>query len=300
MLERKNNYIVTLLVASLVSFGLVYANHQKAYAHEFSGDESASFIALIEAINADLQLAESNLASNVTLAQEHATHAVEDLDNQTVEEIAENNDRLSRDLPATLRDLQNSIADSSAQEIQTKVQNITSLLGETVSARIASDQMDNSTMRALSIVAMADEVVGYYGAAYGISPEEGEEEEESANVTGNDTEIIETTSTEGNTTQEEIVNSNMTTDVNATAGNQTIVSMADYQRAQALVTRTQQLFVEEVKPLAPANATEFIANVETGLERLKQAIDNKEPFTNVETIMANEVDANLNSAYNLE
>lgn len=290
------------MLVGLVSSGLVYANPH-VYAHEFSGDESASFLALVESIKVQLQLVESNLASNITLAQEHAIDANEHLDNHTIEEIAENNERLARDLPATLEDLQNSITNSSAQEIQTKIQNINDLLSETVSVRIESEQINNATVWALVIANLADNVVGDYGSAYGIQIEE-DHEEESGNMTGNNTEIMtETTSSEGNTTQEEIIGNNinnMTTNANATAGNQTIVSMADYQSAQALATRTQQLFSEQVKQLAPANSTEFIADVEAGLARLKQAIDNKEPFTNVQIILHSEVHPNLGKAYNLQ
>jgi hypothetical protein len=302
-LEKKHT--IALLLVGLVSSGLVYANSH-VYAHEFSGDESASFLALVESIRVQLQLVESNLASNVTLAQEHAIDANEHLDNHTIEEIAERNERLSRDLPAALEDLQNSVTNSSAQEIQTKIQNINDLLSETVSVRINSEQMGNSTVWALVIANLADSVVGDYGSAYGISTEEGEEDghdEGSGNLTHNNTEIMtETASAEENTTQEETGNNinNMTTDVNATAGNQTIVSIADYQSAQALATRTQQLFSEQVKQLAPANSTEFIADLEAGLARLKQAIDNKEPFTNVQIILHSEVHPNLGKAYNLQ
>ncbi|HET6780355.1 MAG TPA: hypothetical protein VFH09_04215 [Nitrososphaera sp.] len=299
-MEKK--HIIASLIVGLVSSGLVYANLY-AYAHEFSGDDSASFLALVETIKVQLQLVESNLASNVTLAQEHAIDANEHLDNHTIEEIAERNERLSRDLPATLEDLQNSVTNSSAQEIQTKIQNITDLLGETVSARINSEQMGNSTVWALVIANLADSVVGDYGSAYGIQTEE-DHDEESGNVTHNDTETMtEATSAEENITQEEEIGNNtnnMTTDVNATAGNQTIVSMAHYQSAQALAARTQQLFSEQVKDLAPANSTEFTADVEAGLARLKQAIDNKEPFTNVQVILHSEVHPNLGKTYNLQ
>jgi hypothetical protein len=299
-LEKK--HIIALLLVGLVSSGLVYANPH-VYAHEFSGDESASFLAFVESIKVQLQLVESNLASNITLAQEHSIDANEHLDNHTIEEIAENNERLARDLPATLEDLQNSITNSSAQEIQTKIQNINDLLSETVSVRIESEQINNATVWALVIANLADNIVGDYGGAYGIQIEE-DHEEESGNMTGNNTEIMtETTSSEGNTTQEEIIGNNinnMTTNANATAGNQTIVSMADYQSAQALATRTQQLFSEQVKQLAPANSTEFIADVEAELARLKQAIDNKEPFTNVQIILHSEVHPNLGKAYNLQ
>ena len=59
------------MLAGLVSFGLVFANNHQAYAHTFSGDESASFLALAESIRTELQLVQSNLASNASVAEEH-------------------------------------------------------------------------------------------------------------------------------------------------------------------------------------------------------------------------------------
>jgi hypothetical protein len=300
-LEKK--HIIALLLVGLVSSGLVYANPH-VYAHEFSGDESASFLALVESIKVQLQLVESNLASNITLAQEHAIDANEHLDNHTIEEIAENNERLARDLPAALEDLHNSVTNSTVQQIQTKIQNINDLLSETVSVRIESEQINNSTVWALVLANLADGVISHYGTAYGIETEEAEEhshpENNSDNMTHNDTEIMtETASAEENITHDEIADSNMTHG-NATAENITIVSMAHYQTAQALVARTQQLFTEQVKQLAPANSTEFIADLEAGLAHLKQAIDNKEPFTNVDVILHSEVHPNLGKTYNLQ
>jgi hypothetical protein len=300
-LEKK--HIIVFLLVGLVSSGLVYAKPH-AYAHEFSGDESASFLALVESIKTELQLVESNLAFNITLAEEHATHAQEHLDNHTIEEIAENNERLARDLPAALEDLHNSVTNSTVQQIQTKIQNINDLLSETVSVRIESEQINNSTVWALVIANLADGVISHYGTAYGIETEEAEEhshpENNSDNMTHNDTEIMtETASAEENITHDEIADSNMTHG-NATAENITIVSMAHYQTAQALVGRTQQLFTEQVKQLAPANSTEFIADLEAGLAHLKQAIDNKEPFTNVDVILHSEVHPNLGKTYNLQ
>jgi hypothetical protein len=304
-LEKK--HIIALLLVGLVSSGLVYANPH-TYAHTFSGDESASFLALVESIKTELQLVENNLAFNVTLAEEHATHAQEHLDNHTIEEIAENNERLARDLPAALEDLHNSVTNSTVQQIQTKIQNINDLLSETVSVRIESEQINNSTVWALVLANLADGVISHYGTAYGIETEEAEEhshpENNSDNMTHNDTEIMtETTSSsssaEENITHDEIGDSNMT-HINATAENITIVSMAHYQTAQALAARTLQLFSEQVKQLAPANSTEFIADLEAGLAHLKQAIDNKEPFTNVDVILHSEVHPNLGKTYNLQ
>src|SRR5207245_5335639 len=68
-------FIVLLLV------GPVYATtispfKQAAYAHTFGGDESASMLSVIKILLAEGVLVQTNLASNLTLAQEHAKSVV--------------------------------------------------------------------------------------------------------------------------------------------------------------------------------------------------------------------------------
>jgi hypothetical protein len=121
----------------MISIGAVFAvPGQQAFAHEFSGDENVHFIALVHRIQAELQLVQLNVDSDPTLAQEHAQSAAGHLDEHTIEEIEERNQRLSRDLPASLTDLQDSLAAGVSAEVERKIADIDSLLGEAISVRI--------------------------------------------------------------------------------------------------------------------------------------------------------------------
>jgi hypothetical protein len=283
------NRFAALPLAAIIFAGAVYAiPSQQAFAHTFSGDESATFLTHIEGIRVQLDLVQSNLGSDVELAQEHAHHAADHLDMDLIEEIEERNERLAADLPAALEDLSSTVANSTAEEVEVKVQNIDSLLGETVAVRIDSDQIDNSTVWALVLANMADAVISHYGAAYGISAEDDHgEQEESGNETHD--EAMETPS------------ENMTHDVmEAMDGNTTIVSITDYQIAQGTAANMQELFHSQVKGMAPANSTEFVADLEAALDHLKQGIDDREPPTDIELIVHSEVHPSLQSAYNLQ
>lgn len=297
------------MLAGLVSFGLVFANnYQQAYAHTFSGDESASFLALAESIRTELQLVQSNLASNASVAEEHAAHAREHLDNHTVGEIAERNERLARDLPAALEDLQLSLENSTAAErVSAQVQNINDLLAETVTVRVDSAQLNNSTVWALVIANMADGVLEHYKAAYGIETNEtggghAHGNESGSNMTTHDNESVTMTASTNETTAEDD-HGNMTRDDGANNNNNNnstvVVNEVEYQTAQGLANRTIQLFNDQVRELAPDNATEAVAGLEAGLQNLKQAIDNREMPTDIEVILHTEVDPNLQAAYNL-
>ena len=99
-----------LLFIGIASIELVaYTLDQSASAHTFSGDESASFLALVKQLEAQLNLVQSNIPSNITLAQQHANQ-ISDLLNATVnEEIAEESERVANELTSTITDLQQTI-----------------------------------------------------------------------------------------------------------------------------------------------------------------------------------------------
>ena len=269
---------LTVIVISMIG---IYPLKQMVYAHTFSGDESAAFLALVRQIEAEMGLVNTNLPSNITLAQEHAEHATEHLDTNTTKELAERNKRVATDLTTELADLQNAIKAKPApavQEIRNNISNINDTLQEAVSVRIEKDQLNNSTVNALAINDILGEVLESYGAAYGIEEEEeGEEGKEYGNMTG----------TETNTTGTE-----------ASTNTTTIIDQAEYQSAQAYANEAKQM-LDEIKVLAPSNATSAISNVESGLNEMITAINNKAPFNSVDEIVDSKVLPSLKTAFNL-
>jgi hypothetical protein len=66
--------IVPFLMASVVL--LAGANTRILFGHNFSPDESASFLALVDTIKAEAQLVQQNIASNnMSLASDHTNKA---------------------------------------------------------------------------------------------------------------------------------------------------------------------------------------------------------------------------------
>ena len=265
-----------------MSMVTIFPIKQMVYAHTFSGDESAAFLALVRQIEAEIGLVNSNLPSNITLAQEHAEHATEHLDANTTKELTERNERVSNDLTRELSDLQASINAKpipATQVINDKVANINATLQDAIAVRIEQDQLSNSTVNALAINDILGEVLEHYGAAYGIEEEGGEEEHSNE------------TDTTDNTTE-------TTAGSNTTANTTAIINLAEYQSAQAYANESKQM-LNEVKALAPSNTTSTISNVENGINEMITAINNKAPFSTVDEIVDNKVLANLKTAFNL-
>ena len=63
--------VLLAYVLAISSIGMIYTIHT-VYAHYFSKDDRASFLALIHQINAEIQLTNTDFPSNVSIAIEHA------------------------------------------------------------------------------------------------------------------------------------------------------------------------------------------------------------------------------------
>ena len=279
--------IAVLLVATLL-LGISITDTRNAYAHTFSGDQSASFLATVEVIKVHLMLAENDFATNATLSAEHAEHAAEHLTDDIVKEITERNNRLGTELPASLEELHEALesGNATAADVSKQVADINDLLGETVTVRIERTQLTNSTVQGTMLADLVDEILESYSGAYGVA-EEGHEEDDSMNMTetsGN--ESTQTSSMDGMTSSEE--------------DHTTIVNIMDYESAQALAARAVELFDTKLKVLADANATDAVNALEAGLQKLKQAIDDKEPLDDVEVIVHADVHQNIQEAFNLQ
>jgi hypothetical protein len=160
--------ISLLALAGLISIGvLTYPLSQSAYAHSFSGSESASFLALVHKIRVESQLAADN-ASNATFAREHAEAAAELLDDNTLEEISERNERIANELTSLLQELQNatSFAQIDPQSMIRIASDLDATLGEAVSVRIEQEQITNSTVQAVVLADIIDEILRNYGDAF--------------------------------------------------------------------------------------------------------------------------------------
>jgi uncharacterized protein YdbL (DUF1318 family) len=260
--------IITFLILSIVSSVAVSNPLNRAFAHTFSGDESATFLALLEMIKTEAHLAQQNLATNVTLAHEHAEATTEHLDANQTKEISERNTRVSNELNDSLTALKNAFNSTSpptASDIKDKVSNVDAILGEVLSVRIDKNQLNNVTVKASTINDLVGETLEHYGEAVG---------HEDTNK-----------SSESNST------------TNASSSAVKIVNEAAYQTAQALSSRVIELYKDVNSKALNSTAAE---NAQSGLEMLKSDIDKKVPFDTLDKLIDSTISPALNSGYDLK
>ena len=254
--NTSRNSILAILFAGVISIAVVFPL-KAAYAHTFSGGESAAFLALVKILQADLNLVQSNVASNATIAQDHANAVAEHLDANTTKELAERNKLVTNDLTKAISDLNQTIQSKPTVDVvKGKISNINALLQEAITVRVEKNQLTNSTVKGQAVSDIADEALERYREAYGI--EEGK----------------------------------------SAAGHNTIVNMADYQSAQAIAAKAQEMF-NEAKQLTSSTSSAAITKVGDDLTQFKNYIDTKTPYDKVNSYMEDTLDPDIKAAFKL-
>ena len=265
-----NNHFRFVLLGLILLVAFNLNNSKPIFAHTFSGDESASFLSAMEMIKIDSQLAAEEVASNITIAKDYAEHITEHITANDTKEINERNPRLATELNSTLTDFVNAFETGtpSQSEVTDKVTNISDVLSEVVSARIDQEQLDNVTVKALVVNDLVGEGLQHYGNALGIEESEHEENQEHESAS-NETE-------------------------NGSNETANIVNEADYESAKAAISRATDMY-NEIKPSENTNSTEL----GTSLTSLKDAIDSKTSFDQIDKIVDNKITPLLNNIFEL-
>ena len=200
MTPNESNFqypMLTILpILSIISVAIITI--QPVHAHTFSQNENSLFLTRMNQMHAQLQLVQDLLSTNTTsgnnnvnnikLAQTHVMETIallkekDHVSNFTWnQEIAERNQRVANDLTRGLTDLvaiinQKVLSNdnskiTSANEtssIQNNIYNLSGLLDEAISTRVAKDIVNNSTNEALVLANIGNELFYSYGQALGI------------------------------------------------------------------------------------------------------------------------------------
>jgi len=281
---RSTAVIVILLLCSL-SAAITTPFRQVAYAHTFTGDESASFLSVIRILQAEGNLVRTNLATNLSLAQEqgksvvgivNANHTFGVLPN----EVSENNRRVAADIVSAANALQTAVKSNpppTQADVKAKIDNLNATLQEAIAVRVPKDHVSNSTINGEATKDLVNETLRQYGYAFGIS-----------------------SAYRGNTSN---TNSSASATPGAAQSRNTVLNMSAFQSAQALASQAQGMLTE-TESLLPTNAisatTSTIAKVANDLSQLKNSIDSKSPYGNVASMVQKTIYPDLDGAFRLK
>jgi hypothetical protein len=221
--------IIVLLFIGIFFTGFVnIVFNQSAYAHCFLPNDTANFIALIYRADTELTLVNNNFPSNVTLALDHAkeTATLMNYVYRFDEEVTDDSDFIRK-------------------------------YNEVMSSR-------NSTVYAMVLADILDEVLRKYGKAYDIDYD----------LTNMSNMIFDTRSSSSFMNMHQpSQHSNMTEKNNNNNNSSSLVNIADYQSAKELSERAYQIFKNKLEPLSMSNGTNN-SIVASNLDKLEKSLVN--------------------------
>lgn len=315
VIDIKQNPLSTptmLVSVALLLFGSNIYNHQ-IYGHNFAGDESATFLALMDQIQTEMDLINTNLvANNQSLAKEHLNNIDELYTKNIKKEIAERNERIANEITSVINET-NIAIEKNSQDIASSVENFNDIIGEAISVRIDSDALTNATIHALHFANLINSIDLTYADALGTKPMN--MSAMTMNMSNDDNSMSHGNNTNNNSNSN---NNNTMSDMKMNQGVSSITSMskdtdnnsnatesgtltniASYQTAKELTNKAIELFNSTIKQNIPSNATENANAIESGLQQLKGMIGSKASYDKVMGIIHGIIQTNTQEIFNL-
>ena len=305
----------------------------------FTLDDTASFLAFADQLRVESELVKTNLGTNnLLLVQKHANKAAALLTPGIVIEIAEKSQKTSDDLTKAVNDLQkiSSSSEKQRQMVNQLISRINSTLGEAVKIRLEEGQGSsssnflekgieflrgifggnsegnsknsgdgikaNSTTQSLAFANLVDSILINYGNAYAVDFDMANISNMAMRGGGNSSSMeMSSTSNDNNSGSMNMnMSSSMMMNMDSENKKYTLVDMADYQSAQALATKAQEIFNNELKPVASNKSFAFITNLQGGLAQLNNSIEDKALPMDIMMIVHTQIHPNLLKAFNLK
>jgi len=290
---------MSILMTLIVAFPYVYG-------HTFSQNENSLFLTRMGQAHAQLDLVGDFLSNNTNpdntksvlshvIQAKALLNAKDPVNNFTWnQEIGERNQRVAADLIRGLNNLQvslnhdPSISSSSKQLpgnsetslIKDKIDRLSGLLDEAVSARVVKDEVNNSTNQAIVLANMGNEIFYSYGQAVGIPYTK------LANMVA---------------TMKLNANNSNNNKAPAMTNKANIVNESQYENAKAYVKQAQEIVSKYLKSSASNNNAALDTQLQLNkiLSQLKKTIDNRGQFSTVMHLIHMQIHPRLIANYKI-
>ena len=263
-------YLLKLLMTSFLIITLTMSTIVgNSFAHTFTNNESAAFLALIDNMKIQASLIQQSIsAGNIDIAKQHIDKLKELYSNHTNEEIAEKNERIANEITTTINYFTSSSNQNnfSQSQIDNNVQNLNTILDESISVRIHQDVLDNSTVHALHFVELVNSVDLNY----------------------NNTLV-----------EQDIQNMPL---VNNNKSRSQIEDIVSYNTTRDLLNVAIELYEAKLKSkiIVNNNNSETIDKLQEGIKQLKTSIQLKKPSSEITNIINGDVYPTLQELYNFK
>jgi hypothetical protein len=264
-----NNKIIALLLAVVISSGLIYTH--PAYAHNFGGDESASFLAKVAEIKTEVGFIAKHISDSEAI--DYYSDALGEYWNANdTKQMGERNTLLQKEIPATINSTISDARAGNQAAVNADVSQLNGYLDEAIPVRIDKDKLNNSTVQALAVTFVLKEALEKYGDAI------------NSTVNLNDMSQM-----------------NMGDNMSSGSMQQMSVPIVDplkYENSMGLASAAQQIFNDLVAK--NSDKSTYNDKIFTAFTKLLQDINNKADGNTVMIDVHVQIHPNLVSAYNIQ
>lgn len=276
---KKIRITILLPIFVIISIGIGSYSLENSFAHNFSPDESAHFLTIVEKIKVESALAANSAGgnSNQSSAQIHANSALQSYDSHTKDELSERNERIATELDDTLNTLLVQVkSQTNKSQLDNTVETINAILEEATSTRVDEEQLNNSTIQALVFASIVDTALQNYGDAYNV----GIDLTNAANM-----------------------HKSMAATDDTVSSQSGLLNFSNYESALGFSDKALDKYYNEISSsLAEKNTKtqDYLKKLENGLLELNNAINNKENPMKVMKIVHTNIHPNLQILFNLK
>ena len=249
-----NNKLIALLIIGIIASGLIYTH--PAYAHNFGGDQSASWLAKVAEIKTEANFISKHVGQKDVI--DYYSDALGEYWNANdTKEMGERNALLATEIPTSINGTISDAQAANQNAVNDDVSKLGGYLDESIPVRVDKDKLDNATVQALSVTFVLKESLEKYGDAINSTVDLNDMSQMNMSAGGAMTGM----------------SSGMSMPV-------TVVDQNKYENAVGLATAAQNMFAD----VAAKNTDKSDANgkVSTALTKLLQDLNNK---ADAQTIM---------------
>ncbi len=258
------------ILVGIISVCLIYSHN--AYAHNFGGDESASWLAKVAEIKTEVGLVAKHVGDSEALNY-YSDALGEYWNSNDTKEMGERNTLLQQEIPTTINATITDARAGSQSVVESDVSKLGGYLDESVPVRVDSDKLNNATVQALSVVLILKEALEKYGDALGSTVDLNDMSQ--MNMSGS------------------MSGGNM-----SGMSSSTIKDKNAYENSIGLATAAQQAF-SSVASMNPSKSSDN-EKISSGLTKLVQDINNKADVNTIMTDTHVSIHPTIVSAYNIQ
>jgi hypothetical protein len=292
-------------LAGIIVMGMIYTH--PAFAHNFGGDESASWLSKVQNLKAEMAALKMDLSDSKAVDW-HVDKLGEYWNANDTKEMGERNQLLAKEIPDTIDAIATAAKQPSpnAADIQQQIDTLGGYLDESITARVDKTALQNATVQGLAVTGIISETLEDYADAIGTDVDLNNMSNIMGSTSGNMSGMKMGTSYHEQANTIHFVMDMQsggamqgTSDTSSGTTGLPIDNIAAYHSAQMLSSAAKNYYEKNVMSLAPSAHSAEAQAADNYLGQLVDAINNKADGNTVMKIVHLHLHTNLIPAFGL-